>query len=401
MKNLYSFLLLLVLLLTNTNSNSQWSKIPSGTTSNLNDIYFIDKNIGFVTGNLGCILKTTNGGDNWTSISPYTDPLDAIGFKTVYFMDENTGFVAGGMMFILKTTNSGIKWDTVYVGTFFDSMIRDLCFVNDTLGFAVGTNVLITTDGGETWEKNTSGPLSGVKVQFLNENEGFIAGYNSIWYTSDAGDSWDEITGANMSSNLYSLCFINSNTGFVADHDGNIHKTSDRGDTWSETKVDNAELVDICFPSSSIGYAAGYTASIYKTVDQGKTWQKQYTGTLADFGTNSMYLVNNNLGFLAGDYGTIKKTENGGGSISSNNISTVNKQMSIYPNPFSDHIRIQSEDNTQYRYQIFDNTGKKCLQGYTSSDNIIQLTTLQEGIYQLELCDKEENVIFHSTIVKY
>jgi len=63
-----------------TDSTKTWSRLASGTTLTLNSIYFIDKNIGFISGRgmSGCLdadcdkgsvlLRPTDGGDNWSKI---------------------------------------------------------------------------------------------------------------------------------------------------------------------------------------------------------------------------------------------------------------------------------------------------------------------------------------------
>ena len=44
-----------------------WTSQTSGTLSFLYSIQMLDANTGFAVGSGGTILKTTNGGSNWTS----------------------------------------------------------------------------------------------------------------------------------------------------------------------------------------------------------------------------------------------------------------------------------------------------------------------------------------------
>src|SRR4030095_11419795 len=44
----------------------QWSPIDSGTTSNLNGAILLDSGTGFVVGETGTILKSTDAGATWT-----------------------------------------------------------------------------------------------------------------------------------------------------------------------------------------------------------------------------------------------------------------------------------------------------------------------------------------------
>ena len=61
----FGFFFLIVL-----NASSQpygWFSQASGTSEHLNGVYFVNNNTGYIIGNLGTILKTTNGGANWFS----------------------------------------------------------------------------------------------------------------------------------------------------------------------------------------------------------------------------------------------------------------------------------------------------------------------------------------------
>jgi hypothetical protein len=41
--------------------------MPVGTSANLNDVYFLDASVGFIVGDFGTILLTTNGGTSWSA----------------------------------------------------------------------------------------------------------------------------------------------------------------------------------------------------------------------------------------------------------------------------------------------------------------------------------------------
>ena len=68
------FYILLIALFTFNLINAQdWQlQNPMPTRNQLNNIKFIDSNIGYVVGNFGTILKTTDGGENWIKINSGT-----------------------------------------------------------------------------------------------------------------------------------------------------------------------------------------------------------------------------------------------------------------------------------------------------------------------------------------
>ena len=79
----------------NTKNHKWWNRTGSpqvsGTLNGLYSIYFTDANTGYVVGSEGIILKTTNGGTNWDTLSSGT----SWDLTSVYFTDANTGYVVG------------------------------------------------------------------------------------------------------------------------------------------------------------------------------------------------------------------------------------------------------------------------------------------------------------------
>ena len=84
--------------------NADWKLLKSNTLKNLNAVHFpVDDKTGYVVGNGGLILKTSDEGISWNQLRPGTknNLLD------VEFNDNNTGYVVGINGTILKTTNGG------------------------------------------------------------------------------------------------------------------------------------------------------------------------------------------------------------------------------------------------------------------------------------------------------
>lgn len=70
----------------------QWSADTSGTTNNLNGVYLLDSGVGFVVGDAGTILKTTDSGMTWSPLTSGTTN----GLQDVYFFDATQGVAVGG-----------------------------------------------------------------------------------------------------------------------------------------------------------------------------------------------------------------------------------------------------------------------------------------------------------------
>jgi len=71
--------------------------------ADLNDVYFIDELNGWIVGDDGSMIKTTNGGNNWDVL--YRESTENI--KQVQFANQDTGWVIAGCNIIKTETGGG------------------------------------------------------------------------------------------------------------------------------------------------------------------------------------------------------------------------------------------------------------------------------------------------------
>lgn len=136
--------------------SQEWVVQESGTTINLNDVYFIDENNGWIVGDSSIILHTKNGGEEWVV---QISPVDSVIFEKIYFPNAQDGYIVGWEGTILYTKNGGETWVKSDIGLNYP--IFDLSFINADTGWAVGGDffgtrrkgiILNTKDGGLSWE---------------------------------------------------------------------------------------------------------------------------------------------------------------------------------------------------------------------------------------------------------
>ena len=126
------------------------------------------------------------------------------------------------------------------------SYIR-LCKADSTHGVAVedsaSPEVAFTDDSGATWTTKTSIGFSGGvnDVSFPTASlivvGGADAGNDNVKYSTDDGATWNDAT-TSPSAEVYCLDMYDGSTGYAVDSGGNIWKTSDGGDTWTDTADD-------------------------------------------------------------------------------------------------------------------------------------------------------------------
>ena len=68
------------------------------------DIYMTNANTGWIVGDIGQILKTTNGGTNWNA---QVNPSPGFPLYAIEFIGADTGWIVGGTGKLYKTVNGG------------------------------------------------------------------------------------------------------------------------------------------------------------------------------------------------------------------------------------------------------------------------------------------------------
>jgi hypothetical protein len=116
----------------------------------LNDIQFVDDSLGWAVGAGRTVLKTTDGGDNW---SPQPVPAEANPYlASVCFVSATEGWITANDGYILHTSDGGGNWEIIDPGTLSD--LSCVKFTSPTTGYIIGEGCVIgkTEDGGLTWQ---------------------------------------------------------------------------------------------------------------------------------------------------------------------------------------------------------------------------------------------------------
>lgn len=171
-----------------------WSFIDmSAYATSLIDMHFIDKDTGFVTGKgpapneTAVILYTTDGGGSWTykfqhnvnneycwKIQHLTDQLYFASIECFTNVPST----------VLKSTDGGMNWTPITVVSFNDNL-EGIGFIDSLLGWTGGGpgNSYETTDGGLTWTPISICPSMN-RVFRVNSNLLFASG-DDIWKYGD------------------------------------------------------------------------------------------------------------------------------------------------------------------------------------------------------------------------
>jgi len=340
------------------NSASQWVSQLSGSDQDLYAVHFLNDNTGLIgsastfydTSGFrgGEILRTTNAGENWSRVL-----LDLnLRVKSFTFIDGITGYAVGGSYatqgYLYRTTNSGINWSDIPFPSI-HSHFYNMQFVSSSIAFlAAFDGVYRSIDAGASWIKvatafdSPTGDYSWRKLFFTDANTGFYSSDSGkIRKTTDSGMSWS-LSYVRSDLVVRDIYFINPSTGFLTGKAGILLRTTNSGDSWVEVPLGtNAILYSIKFPNQFIGFIAA-EGKVFKSYNSGSSWQEVF-----DQNNDSLlgaYFLNPDIGYIAGKHGKIYKTISGG-VIGINNISgEVPKEFTLsqnYPNPFNPQTMIQ------------------------------------------------------------
>jgi hypothetical protein len=233
-KILSSILLLLILCSCSTDNNySNGEPISNLLLNNLieldsnipqdyyNDLTFTNETTGYAVSRLGKIVKTIDGGENWTT----NEIAGNIYLKKIQFVSQNVGYVIGG---------------------------------DDT-----GSYIFKTTDAGATWISiNLNSEINGFpnSLYFKNENEGYVTGNHLFKKTIDGGLNWTNVF-TTTDENYQDIKFDHSNTiGYVTLNNGNYYKTSNGGHSWQSVDFDVSvnNFKDIYFVCDKVYFKSNF-----------------------------------------------------------------------------------------------------------------------------------------------
>lgn len=330
-----------------------WSVQNSGTTSVLNTVKAVNDNIGWAAGS-GVVVKTTNGGINWT-VYPTSGQINGSIF-CMDAIDENTAWVSSSVFsaFIYKTSNGGINWTEVFNQP--NGFIDGIQMINASTGYALGDPVsgvwtlLKTTNGGNNWVQMSSAPVqynneAGFNNTFsiINNNMWFATNNTQIYASTNLGLNWVSSQTPGLTY-CFTLHFNNDTVG-IASGAATVISTNG-GIFW-------APIQGTIHGTGDIFGAEGYGAdnfwvirdsNIYMTTDRGINWDV-ITGITT---SGNLYAIDFAItggcpsGWVVSSDGSVysMKTVTGIKPIS-NHIPQEFRLEQNYPNPFNPATRIR------------------------------------------------------------
>lgn len=296
-KRLAIFILLILVCF--QSANAEWVKQNTNSLAWFRDVFFVDASRGWIVGDNGTVIATTDGGSTWTPSKKFTN--DTI--VHVHFTNEMTGWLLCERDIYARGANAS-------------SYLRK------------------TNDGGATWDKiefEGAGRERVTKLLFHGDGRATAFGEGGVFYRlQDDGVSWKKIQTA-IHFLLLDGAFGDDRVGAIVGAGGTIVFTDDSGFTWERATLlgdTDTKFNAVYFAGTRGSWAVGTGGRIFHSTGGARLWRQQESATASNL--NDVYFSTPSNGWAVGDNGTILRTKTGGASWYEVNSKTTHKLEKIF-----------------------------------------------------------------------
>jgi photosystem II stability/assembly factor-like uncharacterized protein len=180
-------------LIRSTNYGGIWTNITSGTSNQLNSVFFSNLLLGWACGNNGTIIRTTDGGLTWSTQTSGT----TANLQSIKFYDGSSGISVGHNGVMLWTNDGGATWSQYQ--TIAPFYLNEVAVLSSTTAVVVGS--------GGTILRGTNLPLPVELVSFTASVRNNTVNLN--WETATEVDNYGfEIERKDKNSTWTKIGFI-------------------------------------------------------------------------------------------------------------------------------------------------------------------------------------------------
>ena len=387
-----------------------WNQVTVPTTENLLDIEFPEESVGvgYIGGENGLLLKTTDGGTTWTEVnhSGIDIPVN-FHFRDLEFANANVGYAAlDGTQGIYKTINGGLNWtemDDQSIGAFCYRSTLHVFDENHFIASGAGcfSSALIVEYNNGIWswlitDYPTSNADHYVRDMEFRDNLG-IATVNSNLFlrSTDTGQTWDTIPSPILSpnDNLTDVIIVND-TLMLAGHEADSSQSSffqsnDAGLTWWEMQPTGGDVVSF---ASWMAFEESLNGDLYTSASQdgvthfmheknGAIWNYEQVDrqivSIDSYGPDVVYAV--------GDSGYVIVNSGDASSIEEKVL-----EVDVYPNPSVDVLNIELVSNIHSDLIVSDLTGKIIMTREFVSTAQLDVSDWTPGVYLITIRSDED-----------
>ena len=231
-------------------------KMPLVAKSLLLDISQAGPNRLVAVGQRGHILISDDKGASFRQVIAPTQAT----LTSLFFLDEKHGWAGGHDTVILITQDGGETWQKKFYDPDRGKPVLDILFLDTSYGIAIGAYGLYleTRDGGVTWEDKYYESLDDPDMGLVHFNaitrspDGtlIIAGEAGfLARSSDSGATWEALE-KNYLGSYFSALFTHKGTLIIAGLRGNAFRSTDNGNSWERIITQTLQSINHCVQNS-------------------------------------------------------------------------------------------------------------------------------------------------------
>lgn len=392
-------------------AQSHWHTVSSGTNSNLYCISFANEKTGFIGGEKGLLLQTTDSGNSWQELQP-TGLNNAADIIDLQFIDAQHGYailshfpVAEFQGKLFQTADGGQTWipanDSIPVAP------SRCYFFKEGNGYLLGAaffagNVIGKMEQSlwtEYFYYSSNPSQFNYGIDFRDTLTGIVGGDGGNFYrTFDGGQSWDTVY-SGKDSTIYAIKYLNDSAIIAATGHGNrsLIISYDKGATWSDEV--NSFTFDYPIMKSlavaagdsivAVGHTTNPTMSPAGTAYwfDGSNWQlQQFRQNLYDVAKQSAAAA-----FAVGDSGLII-TNYPQIPSSIPGKSRISKNISIFPNPAKNTISLKYNNLHIQSLTLTDLSGRT-VKNFPAESKTLNVSGVAAGLYFLQVKAREGEMV--------
>ncbi len=264
----------------------------TGVTSSINSVFFLNASKGFVCGDSGVVLKTSNGGLNWTSIN---SGIVHLRYNSVSFLDSLNGVLAGDSGKLYLTTNAGLNWALQPSLTSYNLLKAK--YLPDGIAVVGEYGVLLIKQGVGSWGSVSTRVQTDIRSLSGNSinNIHVVGGGGFIRNNKNNSSKFLNFEINPMVGDLKDIIYVDSLTGFaVSSLNQAIIKTTNGGVNWLFTAGTTANYSWLLKLSASGGIGNNlcrhpydrnsvfcmWGSTVYVSRNRGETWSQIATTSL-------------------------------------------------------------------------------------------------------------------------
>ncbi|HET6738875.1 MAG TPA: YCF48-related protein, partial [Kribbella sp.] len=296
----------------------RWELTPTGTTAQFRGLAAVNKDVAWVGGTEGTVLRTVDGGKHWRDVSPAG--AEALQFRDVEAFDAEHAVALtigeGEDSRVYRTADGGKSWSETFRNADPKAFYDCFAFNDNKHGLAMSDpvdgkfRIAATSDGGRSWKvQPNAGMPAALPGEFAFAASGtcLVAGSGrTAWFatgggdrprvfrTVDGGRRWtvsDSPMASGEAAGIFSLAFRNALFGVAVGGDftkpteavNAASVTYDGGRTWKLVPAAQApkgyRSGSHFVPWSPFTVIAVGPSGSDVSLDGGRSWKQFYDGS--------------------------------------------------------------------------------------------------------------------------